>query len=193
MCMGGGIGAGIGAGLQALTGTVASLAGDQASYEQQQRANDIATAQYLAEARSKDLQAQSIYRQVEEEASQVNKQAAADKGEIAKAASARKASQRAAASYAGLAGSTTKRLLSEIGINAAGNISTIESNRENKMVQLTEKKAAAATNAQMQPLYLQDPQQPSFFSALAGVGGALASGLTAAKTYNQQINMYNSK
>ncbi len=193
MCMGGGVAAGLGAGLQALTGTVASFAADQASYEQQQYSNSVAEAQYLAEARSKDLQAQSIYRQVEEEAAQTNRQAAADKGEIAKAAAKRKASQRAAASYAGMAGSTKNRLVSEISVDAADNISTVESNRQNKMIQLTEKKAAAATNAQMQPLYLQEASSPSYLSALAGAAGSVVSGITAAKSYNQYINMYNSK
>ncbi len=193
MCMGGGIGAALGVGLQTLSGTVASFASDSAAYEQQQRANDIQEAQYLSTARSKDLQAQSIYRQVEEEASQVNHDAAAKKGEIAREAESRRASQRAAGSYAGLSSSTVNRLLSEISIDEAGNKSTIENNRQNKMVQLTEKKAAAHTNAYMQPLQLQEPEQPSFLSALGGVAGAGLSAFTAYKTHNNAINMYNSK
>ena len=193
MCMGGGMALALGTGLSALTSTLSGYAADQASYEQQQRANEIAEAQYMAEGRAKDLQAQSIYRQIDEEAALINRQSAADKGEIARAAAKRRAEQRAAASYAGLAGSTTKRLESEIALDAAGNISTLENNRKQKMIQLTEKKSAAATNAQMQPLQLQEPTQPSFFSALAGVGGGILSGATAYKNYNQQINMYNSK
>lgn len=194
MCIGGGVMAGIGAGLSALSGTAQSLMGDQAAYEQQKRANDIQRAQYLAEGRSRDLQAQSIYDQADEEALQTNAQAAADKGEIAKEAEKRVAQQRAASSYAGLSGSTANRLVSEINIDSAENKGTIESNRQNTMIQLTKKKESAYNSAYMQPLQLVEPEAPNFAGAL--LGGLVSGGVNAFsawKSTNRQINMYNNK
>ncbi len=192
MCIGGGVMAGIGAGLNAVTGTVQSLMGDQAAYEQQRRANDIARMQYMAEGRAKDLQAQSIYQQANEEALQTNQQAAADKGEITKEAQKRVAQQRAASSYAGLSENSKNRLLNEINIDAAENIGHIESNRQNSMIQLSRKKEAAYNSAYMEPLYLIEPEEPNFGAALAGsLISAGVSGYSAYSSTKRQINMYN--